>query len=187
MKLKHFFFFILAIDNSNVFSLNKIYMYEDFTLYYYHKGSNWHYIAALVVNYGISNTHDIRIGPGNGLVPMRQQAITWTIGSPVHWRIFVAPGLNLLLEVMKLFCMICFSSTCMWHTYTLMYHYAAFKMISTFYVWIINHIIQWVEYLTITICNFSFFVYIIIAIRYIFFKKFMMTMRHEHLTRRHWV
>ena len=32
------------------------------------------------------------IGSSNGLVPNRWQAITWTNGYPVHWRIYVALG-----------------------------------------------------------------------------------------------
>ena len=34
----------------------------------------------------------VNIGWGNGLVPTRWQAITWTNADPVHRRIYAAPG-----------------------------------------------------------------------------------------------
>ena len=34
----------------------------------------------------------VSIGSGNGLVPNRRQAITWTNVEPVHWRIYAALG-----------------------------------------------------------------------------------------------
>ena len=39
-----------------------------------------------------SNWQKASIGSGNGLVPNRRQAITWTNDGPVHWRIYAALG-----------------------------------------------------------------------------------------------
>ena len=40
----------------------------------------------------IDNKPALVIGPGNGLVPNRRQAITWTNADRVHWRICAALG-----------------------------------------------------------------------------------------------
>ena len=34
----------------------------------------------------------VNTGPGNGLLPVRRQAITRTNTDPVHWRIYAALG-----------------------------------------------------------------------------------------------
>ena len=47
-------------------------------------GSNWQYTS---------------VCSGNGLAPNRRQAITWTNGSPVHWRIYAALGGDELTQV----------------------------------------------------------------------------------------
>ena len=39
-----------------------------------------------------SNWQKVSIGSGNGLAPVRRQAITWTNADPVHWRIYAALG-----------------------------------------------------------------------------------------------
>ena len=39
-----------------------------------------------------SNWQLASIGSGNGLVPNRRQAITWTSEDPVNWRIYAALG-----------------------------------------------------------------------------------------------
>ena len=48
------------------------------------QGSNWQYVG---------------IGLGNGLVPNRQQAITWTNADPIHWCIYAALGGDELIGI----------------------------------------------------------------------------------------
>ena len=39
--------------------------------------------------YGIISRQQVIIGSGNGLLPIRQQDITWTNDDPVPWSIYV--------------------------------------------------------------------------------------------------
>ena len=41
----------------------------------------------------------MRTGSGNGLAPMRRQAIIWINAYPVHWRIYAALGGNELTAI----------------------------------------------------------------------------------------
>ena len=50
-----------------------------------------------VLNGSINNKWSI-IGTDNGLAPNRRQAIIWTIDGIVYWRIYVSPGLNVLMQ-----------------------------------------------------------------------------------------
>ena len=42
------------------------------------------------------------IGSGNGLAPVRQQIIIWTIDGMVYWRIYASLGLNELKRISPL-------------------------------------------------------------------------------------
>ena len=39
-------------------------------------------------------SQEFSIGSGNGLAPIRRQAVTWTTDGPFHWRIHALPDFN---------------------------------------------------------------------------------------------
>ena len=68
---------ILQTTFSKAFSWTKsLYFFSNFTEVY-SQGSNWQWVS---------------IGSGNGLSPVRCQAIPWTNADPIRWRIYAALG-----------------------------------------------------------------------------------------------
>ena len=66
-----------------------ILLYENCCMYF---GSNFPEICSLGTNWQY-----VSIGSGNGLAPVRRQAIIWTNDGLVYWRIYSSLGLNELM------------------------------------------------------------------------------------------